>query len=60
MRERPLLIPPKLLRYVLLDYGHCVYSLLIFCGGVHLVVLAEVCDVFGVGEVFFFGVWDQW
>lgn len=55
-RERPALIPPKLLRYILFDDGHGVYSLLVFGGSVHLVVFAEVSDVFGVGEVLFFGV----
>jgi len=55
-RDLPVLIPPKLLRDVLLDDGHGVYSLLILCCGVHFVVSAEVGDVFGVGEIFFSGV----
>ncbi len=50
------LVPPKLLGYVLFDYGHRVDTLLVFCSGVHFVMLFEVGNVFGVGEVFFLGV----
>lgn len=47
------LVPPKLLGYILLDYGHRVNAFLVSGGGVHFVVLSEVGDVFGVCEVFF-------
>ena len=56
MRARPVLIPPKLLGDVLLDDGHRVDTFLVFGGGVEFVVFAKVGDVFGVGEVFFFGI----
>lgn len=46
-------VPPKLLRDVLLDYGHAVELFLALFGVGFEVVFAEVGDVFGVGEVFF-------
>lgn len=49
-------VPPKLLGDVLFDYGHSVELLLLFFFFGFLVVLFEVGDVFGVGEVFFAGV----
>ena len=52
-----MLIPPKLLGDVLLDDSHGVDALLVFGGGVELVVFAEMGDIFRVGEVFFFGIW---
>ena len=56
IRARPVLIPPKLLGDVLLDDGHRVDAFLVLGGGVEFVVFAKVGDVFGVGEIFFFGI----
>ena len=49
----PSLIPPKLLRDVLLDYRHRVYLLLIIGLRIHLVVFLKMRDVFGMSEVLF-------
>ncbi len=49
-------VPPKLLGDVLFDYGHSVELFLLFFFFGFLVVLFEVSDVFGVGEVLFAGV----
>ena len=52
-------VPPKLLGNVLFDYGHAVESFLAHFFVGFEVVLAEVGDVFRVGEVFFAGVWGR-